>query len=95
MHKIKHGEASLSKAIKEQKEFKNRMGDMKKVPKKIYYQGEKRHEQILKTFMNQDKLLLIFMVILLKEHLKLDIRQDKKEKELRYQPLKKCFKDCQ
>ena len=59
------------------------MGEIKKVQKK-YYQKVKKHEKILKTFTRQEKLPLIFMIILLQAHLKLDIKQDKKGKDLKY-----------
>ena len=76
MQKIKRSETSLSKALKEQKEFKDRMEEIKKVQKKHLLPESKT--------VKLEKLLLIFIIILLKEHLNLDIKQDKKQKDLKY-----------
>ena len=40
------------------------MREIKKVQKNIYYHRVKKHQKILKTFMRQDKLLLIFMIFM-------------------------------
>ena len=52
--------------------------------KKILLPESKKAQKILKTFMRQDKLLLIFKIILLQEYLKLYIKHNKKEKVLKY-----------
>ena len=84
INKIKFGITSLSKVKKQQKEFKDRMAEIKKVRIAHLLPESKIAQKIMKTFMKQDKLLLIFMMVLLQEHLKLDIKQDKKEKDLKY-----------
>ena len=81
--KIRDGEISLNEAKDDQVKLNSNLGEIKKAPKNIYQKKIRKQKQILKIFVMQEKLLLIFLMNILQEHLKLGTKQ-KKEQDLKY-----------
>ena len=77
INKIRDGEICLNEAKNEQTELRSNIGEIKKVQKDIYQKRVKKQEQILKIFIMQEKQLLIFLLNILQEQLKLDVKKEK------------------
>ena len=83
LDKIRNGEISLNDAKDDQVRLRSKLGEIRRVQKKNLLKRVEMHETILKYFIMLEKTLLIFLMNLLQEHLKLDIKQNK-EQDLKY-----------
>ena len=73
----------MNEAKHQQKKLRLGIGEIKRVKKDIYQKRVGKQEQILKIFIMQERRLLIFLMNILQEHLKLDVKP-KKEQDLKY-----------
>ena len=80
---MRDGEISLNEAKNEQIKLGSSRGDIKRYEQNIYQKRVRKQEQIVKIFIMQEKQLLIFLMNSLQEHLKLDVKQ-KKRQDLKY-----------
>ena len=80
INKIRDRETNLNETKDDQTKLRSDMGEIKKVQKKYLSKRVRKLEQILKIFTMQEKLLLIFLMNILQEHLKLGVKQKKKNR---------------
>ena len=75
--------------------FKTELNEITTGSKKI--KKKKIQKKFFKIFIIQDKILLIYLIIIQELSLKPFTKQIEKpqEQDLKYQHLNKCFKDCQ
>ena len=95
INKVKDGDISLKQAIKDQYELESKLGEIKKGNRN---RKSKKNLEVIKNVDNlydSRQAAIDFLLNILKEFQKLDLDQNNKEQDLKYQLLNKCFKDCQ
>ena len=88
LDKIRNGKTTLADVKSDKIQFKSDLGKIKKRHKKQIKRVKKEHCTILKYFTKQGTVLLIFLMIILYQHLKLKIKLKSNQQKIKQQKIK-------